>query len=240
MNVTKYHAPRNFRDLSSALSYKIYGFLKNSKMTWVPLTYCHDYIVTGGNSLSSAGHKAHVWCAGYDKAYGKTNRPQKIHSVRGPLSQQRAKQHMNLSPPCAGDPLILIKEVYDTQEADLKPCVFEDPKRPIPLQKSDQKVRKITTNDSLDTILTSIRNASFVITNLIEGLAIADSFKVPSSFYCKGSIPFEVRDYVANFSNSSYDVVEDVPDFESINLHNFRYRNIEPLKSTLLKTIPEV
>ena len=81
----RYYAPRKFSDLSSALSCRIYGELKGAPMKWVPSSSCHDYVVAGGYNLASVGHKSHVWCSGYSKAYGPSNRPQKIYSVRGPL-----------------------------------------------------------------------------------------------------------------------------------------------------------
>lgn len=236
---TKYNSPRSFRDLSSALSYRIYGAVKDTKMIWVPLSYCSDYVVSGGYSLACTGHKAHVWCSGYDKPFGQTNRPEKIWSVRGQLSLERAKNHMNLKPPCAGDPLLLVREVFDVDDADIKPCVFLSKSISTLKLNHKQGVRSITTSDSLDTILTTIKNSSCVVTNLLEGLVLADAFKVPSAYLCNQALPYRVRDYLSNFSTSSFDVVDNIPNFDTHSKIG-RARNVEPLKSKLLKTIPDI
>jgi hypothetical protein len=240
MTVTsKYYASRDFQDLSTALSYRIYGKLRNAQMKWVPLSSCQDYVIAGGYSLSRAGHKAHVWCAGYTKSYGLCARPEKIYSVRGPLSQARAKQHMNITVPAAGDPLLLMSELYEVPEAAPKPCFFEKLDGTLSKIKLASDVRRITVNDSLDTILTSLKNASYVVTDLLEGLVISDSFGVKSTYVSNTSPSFAVRDYLENFSTSDKDIVES-GNISNCNLGDLRCRNIVQLKSSLIATLPDV
>lgn len=237
--VAKYHAPRNFSDLSSALSYRIYGELKGVNMKWVPSSSCHEYIVAGGYGMSAVGHKAHVWCSGYTKPYGASKRPQKIYSVRGPLSQARAKQHMNLNVLCAGDPLLLISDMHEVPEADNRPCFFGKTSSSFASFRKSKKFRCVSVDDSLDTILTTVKNASYVITDLLEGLVISDSFSVKSCYVSKNSVPFVVRDYLGNFANSDKDTIEPA-DIDSCTASILRCRNISKLKSTLIATLPDV
>ena len=237
--VAKYHAPRKFSDLSSALSYRIYGELRGTHMKWVPSSSCHDYVVAGGYNLANVGHKAHVWCAGYTKSYGPSSRPQKIYSVRGPLSQARAKQHMNLSVPCAGDPILLISDMHDIPEVDSKPCFFGKSDKSFLNFTKDRNSRCVTINDSLDTILVSIKNASYVVTDLLEGLVISDSFCVKSAFVTNDCVPFTVRDYLGNFGTSGRDTIV-LQDIATCDGYSLRYRNTAKLKSTLVATLPDV
>lgn len=236
---SKYYASRDFQNLSAALSYRIYGKLRNAQMRWVPLSSCQDYVIAGGYSMSHAGHKAHVWCAGYTKSYGPCSRPEKIYSVRGPLSQARAKQHMNITVPAAGDPLLLISELYEVPEATLKPCFFEKLDGTLSKIKADSDIRRVTVNDSLDTILTSLKNASYVVTDILEGLVMSDSFGVKSVYVSNTSPSFAVRDYLENFSTSDKDIVE-AGNIANCNVDNLRCRNIVQLKSTLIATLPDV
>ena len=238
-SIIKYHAPRDFKNLSSALSYRLYGEIKSAQMRWVPLSSCQDYVIAGGYNLSNVGHKAHVWCAGYTKPYGPSKRPEKIYSVRGPLSQARAKQHMNVSTPCAGDPLLLISDIHDVSDADLRPCFFTKEDSTLFGAKQGMHGRYITVNDSLDTILISIKNASYVLTDLLEGIVLADAFTVRSAYVCNKPPPFAVRDYLGNFTASDKDIV--CPnDIEVSNENTLRCRNISSLKNALLTTLPNV
>jgi hypothetical protein len=236
---SKYYASRDFQNLSAALSYRIYGKLRNAQMKWVPLASCQDYIIAGGYNLSHAGHKAHVWCAGYAKSYGPCARPEKIYSVRGPLSQARAKQHMNITVPAAGDPLLLMSEVYEVPDVTLKPCFFEKPGGTLSKIKLASDIRRITINDSLDTILTSLKNSSYVLTDILEGLVISDSFGAKSAYVSNTSPSFAVRDYLENFSTSGKDIVE-AENIANCNIDNLRCRNIAQLKSSLIATLPDV
>jgi len=239
MTTSKYYAPRDFQNLSSALSYRIYGELRNVKMRWVPLSSCQDYVIAGGYNLSHVGHKAHVWSSGYTKPYGPSNRPEKIYSVRGPLSQARAKQHMNISVPASGDPLLLISDFHDVPEDNLKPCFFEKTGGSLSRVQPGHSVRRITINDSLDTILTSIKNSTYVLTDMLEGLVLADSFSVKSAFASDNSAPFAVRDYLGNFTSSSKDMFK-ICDIERCTTDTMRYRNTTQLKNTLISTMPDV
>ena len=238
-SIVKYYAPRDFKNLSSALSYKVFGELRGAQMKWVPLSACHDYIIAGGYNLSNAGHKAHVWCGGYTKPYGPTNRPQKIYSVRGPLSKARAKQHMNVSAPCAGDPLLLFPDIHDVPSAELKPCLFTKSIDSIEIAQKDPNIRHVTVSDSLDTILISIKNATYVMTDMLEGLVLSDAFAVRSTCVSNGPLSFVIRDYLENFTSSSKDSIC-VDEIATCNEKNLRCRNITTLKNSLIATLPDV
>ena len=239
MTTSRYYASRDFQNLSSALSYRIYGKIKNFQMNWVPLSSCQDYIMAGGYNLSHAGHKAHVWSSGYTQSYGPCARPAKIYSVRGPLSQARAKNHMNITVPASGDPLLLVSDVYDIPDAKIKPCFFEKPGGLLSGVKLSQDIRRVTINDSLDTILISIKNASYVITDSLEGLVMSDSFGVKSSYASNSTPSFAVQDYLKNFKDSDKDCIA-TGDIKNIDATSLRQRGIAQLKNTLIATLPDV
>ena len=239
MITVKYHSSRKFTDLSSALSHKMYGEIRGVNMKWVPLTSCDEYIIAGGSNLSSAGYKSHVWCSGYTASYGKTPRPLKLHSVRGPMSQNRAKAHMNVTTPCAGDPLLLIADMYEILDEAIIPCVFTRKKLSGETIAKLGPCRNITVSDGLETILTSVKNSSFVITELYEGLVLADAYRRDTAYVSKGSVPFVVKDYLENFDYDSQRICDDLPE----SLANFvpgAARDITRLRNTLLKTIPSI
>jgi pyruvyltransferase len=208
-------------------------------MKWVPLSCNDDYLIAGGDSLNSAGYTSYVWCSGYTKLYGTTPRPSKICCVRGPLSQQRVKNHMNIQPPCGGDPLLLLSDFYNIEDAPIKPCIFTKKDVEHTMRLGKDKARYITPRNTLDTILTSIKNAPFVITDLYEGLVICDGLKVPTALIANDKVPFIVRDYLGNFSKRKSGFIEKIPatldDFR-----NYRLRNAAKLKENLLTTIPSL
>jgi len=146
---------------------------------------------------------------------------------------------MNISTVCGGDPLLLISDIYEIDDADFVPCIFT--RNPLedfhgPLKNS---ARCITLNDSLSTILISIKNAPYVITDFLEGLVMGDSFGVPTSFVSDGAIPFVVRDYLNNFDRSNQGVIEKLPDTLG-GFCSYRVRNISSLKHHLLSTMPSL
>ena len=233
-STVKYHTSRHFVDLSSAISPKLYGTITGCQMRWVPLTSVDEYIIAGGSSMNSLGYKAHVCCSGYTASYGRSPRPHRIHSVRGPLSQKRIKNHMNVDAPCAGDPLLLVSDLYDLLDEKPAPCVFTQKKS----TKYMSEARHVCIDDSLETILTAVKNSTFVLTDLFEGLIFADSFKVPSCFVSGGSIPFVVKDYLENFDKSDQGVVNNFPDKLSVSCS--AKRDVGFLRNKLLKTIPSL
>ena len=237
MSTVKYYAARKFSDLSSALSHKLYGEIRGVNMRWVPLTSCDEYIIAGGTNLATAGYKSHVWCSGYSASFGRTQRPHKIHSLRGPMSQNRAKNHMNVTAPCAGDPLLLISDLYEITDEALKPCIFTKKQITSEVASNLGDCRKISVSDGLETILTAIKNSSFVLTDVYEGLIFADSYKVPSSYISGGAVPFVVRDYLENFDYGCQSIIDEIPDA----LQNFSGANARDtfkLRNILLKTLP--
>ena len=239
MNTVKYYASKKFSDLSAALSHKLYGEIRGVNMRWVPLTSCDEYIIAGGLNLASAGYKAHVWCSGYTATFGRTSRPHKIHSLRGPLSQSRAKNHMNINAPCAGDPLLLIADMYEITDETIIPCVFTKKKLSHEIVNNMGTCRHITISDSLETILTSIKNSPFVITDIFEGLVFADAYHVPSTYISGGSIPFVIKDYLENFDYGNQSICDNFPE-NLASFTTFNNRNTAQLKNILLKTLPTI
>lgn len=237
MNTVKYYAARKFSDLSAALSHKLYGEIRGVNMRWVPLTSCDEYVIAGGTNLATAGYKSHIWCSGYNASFGRTSRPFKIHSLRGPMSQNRAKNHMNVSAPCAGDPLLLISDLYEiTCEASM-PCIFTKKQIAGDVTSRLGDCRTVSISDSLETILTSVKNSPFVITDVYEGLIFADSYRVPSAYVSGGSVPFVVRDYLENFDYASQCVIDDLPHtLSGFSQHNTR--DTLKLRNMLLKSLP--
>ena len=144
-----------------------------------------------------------------------------------------------MSTPRAGDPLLLMPDIHDVSDADLRPCFFTKEGSTLTGVKQDRRGRHITVNDSLDTILISIKNASYVLTDLLEGIVLADAFTVRSAYMCNKPLPFAVRDYLGNFIASDKDVVCS-NDIEESNENTLRCRNISSLKNALLTTLPNV
>jgi len=237
--ITKYHSPRKFQNLSSALSYRLYGQILGTQMTWVPQSSCHDHLIAGGRNLAHVGYKSHIWCGGYSKPYGPSKRPAKIHSVRGPLSQARLKQHMNLIVPCAGDPLLLISDIEDVPDSELKPCYLGSGRGMLSTLSRSKDARHVSINDSLDTILIAVKNASYVVTDFLEGLVIADSYSTKVTYVRGDQVPFHVRDYLENFNESPADTIR-VNDIKKVSEAKCRRRNVSSLKSTLLSSMPDV
>ena len=239
MSTVKYYAARKFSDLSSALSHKLYGEIRGVNMRWVPLTSCDEYIIAGGTNLATAGYKSHVWCSGYSASFGRTQRPHKIHSLRGPMSQNRAKNHMNVTAPCAGDPLLLISDLYEITDETKMPCIFTKKQLPGDISSRLGACRTVSISDSLETILTAIGNSLFVLTDVYEGLVFADSYRVPTSYISGGSVPFVVRDYLENFEYANQCIRDDFPSTVSgFVQHNSR--DTLKLRNMLLKSIPSL
>tara|TARA_Y100000592_G_C5445574_1_gene305845 strand:- start:745 stop:1134 length:390 start_codon:yes stop_codon:yes gene_type:complete len=129
--------------------------------------------------------------------------------------------------------------MHDIPEVVSKPCFFGKSDKSFLNFAKDRNARCVTINDSLDTILTSIKNASYVVTDLLEGLVISDSFCVKSAFVTSDCVPFTVRDYLGNFGTSGRDTI--VPqDIATCDGYSLRYRNTAKLKSTLVATLPDV
>jgi len=146
---------------------------------------------------------------------------------------------MNLIVPCAGDPLLLISDIEDVPDSELKPCYLGSGRGMLSTLSRSKDARHVSINDSLDTILIAVKNASYVVTDFLEGLVIADSYSTKVTYVRGDQVPFHVRDYLENFNESPADTIR-VNDIKKVSEAKCRRRNVSSLKSTLLSSMPDV
>lgn len=141
--------------------------------------------------------RVHIWGTGTRGEKSLSHlKGTRIHAVRGPLTRKRLLEHGIDCPECYGDPALLLPRLLnadavasDEMAADQKTGIVLVPHyvdRQACLLWLDEhcpnlQVTVLDVFDPLESIVSHIRQASFVLSSSLHGLIVSDAFRVPNA-----------------------------------------------------------
>lgn len=146
-----------------------------------------NHLLGIGSVLGGATKQSVVWGSGLISDTARPRgRPQRICSVRGPMTRERLHSLNIDAPDIYGDPGILISRYYDVYKSPIYKLGFvphyTEKSHPVTKYLAGKGVRILDIQKSTKEFVDDVRECENIISSSLHGLICADAYSIPNKW----------------------------------------------------------